>query len=116
MNEHKLYNFYFDFEKDGHTQTLGITAENLKDAKEQAAAIENGLEYANDYDELQTDPYVGQKIAWVCSTPADELPLPFKWGKKLALLLAYGTNCQCCLGYRIMAGIVAGGVIGWLLG
>lgn len=102
--------FYFDFEG----QRVGIPAETLALAKEKVKAMNLSFTYTNDYE--VTNPFEGQKILWVCSKPVDELPFLFKWGKKLALLLAYGTNCQCCLGYRILLALMLGSIGGYVVG
>jgi len=110
-----MLNVYFKFNNNGDWETLAITAETIKEAKEKAKSISAELVF-DGYDEIVPDPFEGQQIAWICATGADELPFPFKQLKKAALFFAYGTNCQCCLGYRIMAGLVLGGVIGYLVG
>lgn len=114
----KLYNFLFKFIHNGVEQSIPIQAESVREAKELADSLKTGLSYANSYEEVtvETDEFEGQKIAWVCSAPVEELPFPFKQLKKAALLFAYGTNCQCCLGYRIMVALVLGGAIGYLVG
>lgn len=112
-----MFNFYFSYSHQGTEQQLAVSAENVKVAREIAKSIGgDNLHYTGDYDIAETDPFEGQEIAWVCSKPVEELPFPFSLGKRLALFFAYGTNCQCCLGYRIMAGIVLGVGLGYLLG
>lgn len=115
----KLFNFKFTYLHQGEQKDLWITAESIREAKQHAESVCLGLHYANDYEEVvEAEPnlFEGQKIAWICSTPADELPFPFKQLKKAALWFAYGTDCQCCLGYRIMGALVLGGLIGYLVG
>ncbi|CAM3861637.1 hypothetical protein [Avibacterium endocarditidis] len=116
----KYYNFLFTYIHNGEEQSFYITASSVKEAKALAESICAGLHYANDYDEVvgteAVSKFGGQKIAWICSMPADELPFPFKQLKKAALFFAYGTDCQCCLGYRIMGGLLLGGLIGYLAG
>lgn len=111
-----MYIFYFSYLYHNNGHQVAVVAESVNEAKAIASELSLLLKYTGDYDEVEQEPFEGQEIAWICSTPADELPFIFKWGKKLALLLAYGTNCQCCLGYRIMAGIVLGSALGYLLG
>lgn len=110
-----MLNCYFTFNNNGNWETLAIIAETVREAKDKAKGINSELVFAG-YDEIEQDPFEGQKIAWICSKPVDELPFPFKQLKKAALFFAYGTNCQCCLGYRIMGGLVLGGLIGYLMG
>ena len=110
-----MLNVYFKYNNQGNWETLAITAETIKEAKEKAKGISAELVF-DGYDELVPDPFEGQEIAWICSKPVEELSFPFKQLKQAALFFAYGTNCQCCLGYRIMVGLVLGGVIGYLVG
>lgn len=110
-----MLNVYFSYNHNGNWETLAIAAETIREAKEKAKSISDELIY-NGYDEIEQDQFEGQKIAWICSTPVEELPFPFKQLKKAALFFAYGTNCQCCLGYRIMAGLLLGGLLGYLVG
>ena len=110
-----MYLFKFEYGKGANKDEMYILAGSVRQAKEKAELIKQGLVYTNDYEEYEPDPFQDQEIAWICSTPSDELPFPFKQGKKLALLFAYGTNCQCCLGYRIIAGLLVGGLIGYLI-
>lgn len=115
----KQYNFLFTYIHNGKEQELYITASSVKEAKALADSIIAGLHYANDYEEVvevAENEFEGQKIAWICSKPVDDLPFPFKQLKKAALFFAYGTNCQCCLGYRIMGALLLGGLIGYLVG
>lgn len=118
----KRCNFIFKFLHEGQEQSFPIRAESVREAKALAKSLCETLSYANDYEEVDTQAveaeakFAEQKIAWICAKPSDELPFPFKQLKKAALFLAYGTNCECCLGYRIMAGLVLGGVVGYLLG
>lgn len=120
----KRYNFIFKCLHNGEEQRFPIQAESVREAKALAKSLCETLVYANDYEEVkceqeevkESDKFSEQKIAWICAKPSDELPFPFKQLKKAALLFAYGTDCQCCLGYRIMAGLVLGGVVGYLLG
>ncbi|WP_439234934.1 hypothetical protein [Lonepinella koalarum] len=110
-----MLNCYFTYPFHGETETLAILAETVREAKAKARSMSSELVYVG-YDEVEEDPFAEQKIAWVCEKPVEELPFPFKQGKQLALLFAYGTNCQCCLGYRIMAGLLLGGIVGYWLG
>ena len=110
-----MLNCYFSFSYNSKEETLGIMAETIKEAKDKAKSISGELIYIG-YDEIADDPFAEQKIAWICSKPVEELPFPFKQLKQAALFFAYGTNCQCCLGYRIMAGLILGGAIGYLVG
>lgn len=110
-----MLNVYFKYNNHGNWETLAITAETIKEAKEKAKGISAELVF-DGYDEIVPDPFEGQEIAWICSKPVEELSFPFKQLKQAALFFAYGTNCQCCLGYRIMAGLGLGGVIGYLVG
>lgn len=110
-----MLNCYFTYHYDGQEQTLAILAETVREAKEKAKSLNGNLIYLS-YDEIEDDPFEDQKIAWICSRPVEELPFPFKQLKQVALFFAYGTDCQCCLGYRIMGGLALGGVIGYLLG
>ncbi|WP_439242426.1 hypothetical protein [Lonepinella sp. BR2474] len=110
-----MLNCYFIYKFYDENQTLAILAETVREAKSKARAISSELVYVG-YDEVEEDLFAEQKIAWICDKPVEELPFPFKQGKQLALLFAYGTNCQCCLGYRIMAGLLLGGIVGYLLG
>ncbi|MGX2956414.1 hypothetical protein ACWIYZ_04900 [Ursidibacter arcticus] len=115
----KLYNFLFKFIHDGRDLSIPIQAGSVKEAKALADSIIAGLHYANDYEEVievAKNEFEGQKIAWICSKPVDDLPFPFKQLKKAALFFAYGTDCRCCLGYRIMGGLLLGGLIGYLVG
>lgn len=114
----KRYNFLFKFTHKGEEQGIPIQAESVSDAKALAKSIADGLHYANDYEEVveQADSFKEQKIAWICAKPVEELPFPFKQLKQAALFFAYGTNCQCCLGYRIMGALVLGGIAGYLVG
>ena len=110
-----MLNVYFTYAHNGNWETLAIVAETIREAKQKAMSINSALVY-NGYDEIEADPFEGQKIAWICSKPVDDLPFPFKQLKKAALFFAYGTNCQCCLGYRIMGALLLGGLIGYLVG
>lgn len=119
----KLYRFQFAFTHKGETQTLPIEAESVREAKALAQSLVEGLYYTHDYDEVEpaqavdfADKFAGQQIAWICAKPVEELPFPFKSLKQAALLFAYGTNCQCCLGYRIMAALGLGSVFGYVVG
>lgn len=71
---------------------------------------------AVDENSLDNPKYYDQTIASICSVPSDEKPFPFNYWKKFVLLLAGGTNCRCCMGYRIIGGFVLGSLIGYLLG
>lgn len=110
-----MLNCYFTYSYDGKEHQLAILAETVKEAKDKAKSISGNLIYLG-YDEVEEDPFDGQEIAWICSKPVEELSFPFKQLKQAALFFAYGTNCECCLGYRIMGGLVLGGLIGYLLG
>ncbi|OOF53861.1 hypothetical protein [Rodentibacter genomosp. 2] len=110
-----MLNCYFTYSYDGKEQQLAILAETVKEAKDKAKSISGNLIYLG-YDEIEKDLFEGQEIAWICAKDTKELPFPFKQLKQVALFFAYGTNCQCCLGYRIMGGLVLGGLIGYLLG
>lgn len=114
----KLHNFYFRFTHKEEEHLFPIQAETLKQAKQLASSIQSGLAYADSYEEVveQPDQFEGQEIAWICAKPVEELPFPFKQLKQAALLFAYGTDCQCCLGYRIMGALVLGGIVGYLMG
>lgn len=96
----------------GEDITIGLIAESIQQANEKSEKVNSNLEYV-DYDEIE-ESFENQKILSICSKPVDELSFPWNLGKRLSLLLAYGTNCQCCLGYRILAGLVIGFVIGVL--
>lgn len=110
-----MLNCYFTFNNNGNWETLAVTAETVREAKAKAKAISAELVY-DGYDEIVPDPFEGQEIAWICAKPVEELPFPFKQLKQAALFFAYGTDCQCCLGYRIMGALVLGGLIGYLVG
>lgn len=110
-----MLNCYFSYSHDGNWETLAIVAETIREAKEKAKSISSALIYQG-YDEIVSDPFEGQKIAWFCAKPVEELRFPFKQFKQAALFFAYGTNCQCCLGYRIMGGLILGGLLGYWLG
>ncbi|MBF0785759.1 hypothetical protein E4T80_09840 [Muribacter muris] len=117
----KQYHFLFKFIHEGQVHSCPIRAGSVREAKALAESIRADLHYANDYEEIlevqeAENKFDGQQIAWICARPVDELPFPFKQLKKAALLFAYGTDCQCCLGYRIMGGLLLGGIVGYLLG
>lgn len=114
----KLYNFLFKFIHKGQEQSIPIQAESVRAAKELAESLREGLHYAHSYEEVieKENKFEGQEIAWICAKPVEELPFPFKQLKQAALFFAYGTNCQCCLGYRIMGALVLGGLVGYLVG
>lgn len=71
-------------------------------------------EYADGIDENDMDDprYHNQVILPICAVPSDEQPFPLNYWKKFILWLAGGTNCRCCMGYRIFGGFVLGGLIG----
>ena len=82
-----MLNVYFKFNNNGDWETLAITAETIKEAKEKAKSISAELVF-DGYDEIVPDPFEGQKIAWICAKDADELTFPFKQLKKeLSMLL-----------------------------
>lgn len=58
-------------------------------------------------------------IPILCDKPSAQMPTPLRQLKKLALFAASGTDCKCCIGYRILfaaaVGIIIGSVIGRLL-
>lgn len=114
----KRFNFLFSFTHKGERQTIPIQAESVREAKALAESLSQGLTYTGGYEivEEQKPDYQNQQIAWICAKPIEELPFPFKQLKQIALFLTQGTDCQCCLGYRIMGAFALGGLIGYLMG
>lgn len=122
----KQYHFKFCYFHQGEEKELWVAAESIRDAKQHAESICLGLHYANDYEEVlepvvdensMDDPkYDGQQIAKICAVPADEQPFPLNYWKKAMLFLASGTNCRCCMGWRIAGAFGLGLVLGYLVG
>lgn len=52
-------------------------------------------------------------IPFLCDKPAALMSTPLRQFKRLALFLVSGTDCKCCLGYRIIAAALIGFAIGW---
>ena len=52
-------------------------------------------------------------IPFLCDKPSSEMKTPLRQFKRLALFLASGTDCICCLGYRIILATLVGFAIGW---
>ncbi|MDH2997197.1 hypothetical protein A1D22_05865 [Pasteurellaceae bacterium LFhippo2] len=121
----KLYNFLFQYTHKGEPQEVYIPADSVREAKEHAESIINGLHYANSYEDnivavdenSMDDPkYFDQKILPICAVDSDEQPFPMNYVKKSMLFLASGTNCRCCMGWRIFGALCLGLIIGYLVG